>query len=49
MIDDGLVFQLVPWQPFLAKRMGQQIAGVSRDGGGIEWSFGRTRGLEIAM
>lgn len=48
MIDDGLVFQLVPWQPFLAKRTGQQLTGVARDGG-IEWSFGRKRGLEKTM
>jgi hypothetical protein len=49
MIDDGLVFQLVPWQLFFAKRMGQHITGIARDGGSIEWSFGRKRGLEIAM
>jgi hypothetical protein len=49
MIDDGLGFQLVPWQPFLAERIGQHITGIARDGGGIEWSFGRKRGLEIGM
>ena len=45
MIDNGLGFQLVPWSPPLEKKLGQHIAGVARDGGGIEWSFGRKRGL----
>lgn len=37
MLDDGLSFQLVPWQPVLEKRTGQHISGVVRDSGGIEW------------
>ena len=45
MIDNGLGFQLVPWQPLLEKRIGQDIAGLQRDDGGIEWTFGRNRGL----
>ena len=44
MIDDGLDFHLVPWQPVLDKRIGQHITGTVRDVGGIEWSFGRKRG-----
>lgn len=47
MIDNGLGFQLVPWSPPLEKKLGQHIAGVARDGGGIEWSFGRKRGLGL--
>ncbi|HEY9212593.1 MAG TPA: DUF3363 domain-containing protein, partial [Ancylobacter sp.] len=47
MIDDGLGFQLVPWQPMLEKQIGRHISGVSRDGGGIEWSLGRNRGLGL--
>jgi len=47
MIDDGIGFQLVPWQPVLDKRIGQHITGVMRSTGGIEWSFGRKRGLGI--
>jgi type IV secretory pathway VirD2 relaxase len=47
MIDDGVGFQLVPWQPTLEKRIGQHIAGIARDGGGIEWTFGRKRGLGL--
>jgi len=45
MIDDGIGFQLVPWQPVLDKRIGQHITGTVRNAGGIEWSFGRNRGL----
>ena len=47
MIDDGIGFQLVPWQPVLDKRIGQHITGIMRDAGGIEWGFGRKRGLGI--
>jgi type IV secretory pathway VirD2 relaxase len=46
MIDDGTAFQLVPWQSVLEKRIGQYISGTVRAAGGIEWSFGRNRGLE---
>jgi hypothetical protein len=46
MIDDGTAFQLVPWQSVLDKRIGQYISGTVRAAGGIEWSFGRNRGLE---
>jgi hypothetical protein len=47
MIDDGIGFQLVPWQPVLDQRIGRHITGVMRDAGGIEWSFGRNRGLGL--
>jgi hypothetical protein len=47
MIDDGLGFSLVPWQPVLDKRIGQHITGTMHDGGGIEWSLGRKRGLGL--
>lgn len=47
MLDDGLGFQLVPWSPSLEKRLGQQVGGVSMPGGGIDWSFGRKRGLSL--
>ena len=47
MIDNGLGFSLVPWQPVLDKRIGQHITGTMRDGGGIEWSLGRKRGLGL--
>ena len=47
MIDDGIGFQLVPWQPVLDKRIGQHITGAVRDTGGIEWNFSRKRGLGL--
>jgi hypothetical protein len=47
MIENGLGFQLVPWQPVLEKRTGQHITGLRRDDGGIEWTFGRNRGLSL--
>jgi Protein of unknown function (DUF3363) len=47
MIENGLGFQLVPWQPLLEKRIAQHITGLQRDDGGIEWSFGRQRGLGL--
>ncbi|MDW6022169.1 DUF3363 domain-containing protein [Mesorhizobium sp. BAC0120] len=49
MLDDGLGFQLVPWQPGLEKRIGQEISGLVRDSGGIDWDFGRKRRLGIGM
>jgi type IV secretory pathway VirD2 relaxase len=47
MIENGLGFQLVPWQPLLEKRIGQHITGLQHDDGGIEWTFGRNRGLSL--
>lgn len=47
MIDSGLGFQLVPWSPTLEKKLGQEVSGLARGDGGIDWSFGRKRGLEI--
>jgi len=47
MINDGLGFSLVPWSPSLEKRLGQQISGVGLPGGGVEWSFGRKRGIGL--
>ena len=47
MIDNGLGFQLVPWSREIERRLGQHIAGVAKDGGGIEWSLGRKRGLGL--
>jgi len=47
MIDNGLGFALVPWTPTLEKHLGHHVSGIAKDGGGIEWGFGRKRGLEI--
>ncbi|MFN3945282.1 MAG: relaxase/mobilization nuclease domain-containing protein [Allosphingosinicella sp.] len=47
MLDDGLGFQLVPWRPALEQHLGRQVSGVVAPGGGIDWSFGRKRGLAL--
>ncbi|MER8977890.1 DUF3363 domain-containing protein [Mesorhizobium sp. M0870] len=47
MIDDGLGFQLVPWTPSLEKHLSRHVSGVARNDDGIDWSFGRKRGLGI--
>jgi len=47
MIDDGMGFQLVPWRPSLEQQLGRHVSGIMSPGGGIEWSFGRKRGLGI--
>jgi len=47
MIDNGLGFQLVPWSRELERRLGQHVTGVVKDGGGIEWGFGRKRDLGL--
>ena len=43
----GLGFQLVPWTPSLEKQLGQHVSGVARSDGGIDWGFGRKRGLGL--
>jgi len=43
VMEDGLGFQLVPWQPVLEKRLEKHISGVRRDDGAVEWSFSRKR------
>jgi type IV secretory pathway VirD2 relaxase len=45
--DGGLGFSLVPWQPVLDKRIGQYISGIAMPGGGVDWSFARSRGLGL--
>jgi hypothetical protein len=47
MIDNGLGFALVPWTPELDRHLGRHVASIAKESGGIEWSFGRKRGLEI--
>ena len=47
MIDDGLGFSLVPWSPSLERELGKHVSGVMWPGGGIEWSFGRRRGIGL--
>ena len=45
--DGGLGFSLVPWEKTLEQQLGKHISGVAMPGGGIDWSFGRSRGLGL--
>jgi hypothetical protein len=45
--DGGLGFSLVPRQPVLDRHIGQHISGIATPGGGVDWSFGRSRGLGL--
>lgn len=45
--DGGLGFKLVLWQAVLGQRIDQNITGIVRDGGGIDWNFGQKRSLGL--
>jgi type IV secretory pathway VirD2 relaxase len=46
LIETGREFTLVPWRPVLERAIGREVAG--RVGsGGISWTIGRQRGLEV--
>ena len=47
LIDDGLGFRLVPWSPSLERNLGKHVSGIARVDGGVDWSFGRKRGLSL--
>ncbi|ALR20935.1 relaxase/mobilization nuclease domain-containing protein [Sphingobium baderi] len=47
MIDNGLGFQLVPWRPALEQHIGRHVSGTMTPGGGVDWSFGKQRGLGL--
>jgi type IV secretory pathway VirD2 relaxase len=47
MLDDGLGFSLVPWSPSLERQLGRRVAGIARSDGGVDWTFGRSRGLGL--
>ncbi len=47
MINDGLGFQLVPWTPSVERHLGKHISGIARGNGGVDWDFGRNRGLSL--
>jgi hypothetical protein len=47
MIDNAWALPSCYWTPALDRYVGRHVAGVARESGGIEWSFGRKRGLEI--
>lgn len=46
VIEGSLGFVLVPWRADLERQRGQEVGGVITPTGGVDWSFGRQRGLE---
>jgi len=49
LIDNEMGFQLVPWWLPLEQQLGKQVAGVMSPGGGVDWNFGRKRGLWLCV
>jgi type IV secretory pathway VirD2 relaxase len=47
MIDDGLGFQLVPWQPSLERHLRRQVSGIIGLGDRIDWTLTPKRGLAL--
>lgn len=47
MIDNGMGFQLVPWRQDLERHLGQAVTGRMNQRGGVDWSFGRSKGPAI--
>jgi type IV secretory pathway VirD2 relaxase len=47
LVENGRDFSLVPWRPVLARALGQQVSGVVRRDGGVSWTIGRQRGLDL--
>lgn len=47
MVEHALEFQLVPWRPVIENQLAREVAGVMRDGGGIEWKVGRSLGIGL--
>lgn len=45
VIDRGRDFTLVPWRPVLEKQIDKTVSGLVREKG-INWTIGRSRGLE---
>jgi type IV secretory pathway VirD2 relaxase len=48
LIEKSREFSLVPWRPVLERAIGKQVSGISM-GEGIDWTIGRSRGLDIGM
>ena len=46
MLDDGIGFNLVPWQPVIANRLGQSMTAITR-GAHVSWFFNRKHDLTV--
>ena len=49
LVERSHEFTLVPWRPVIDKELGRQVSGIATPGGGIDWTFGRTRGIGIGI
>lgn len=49
MIENGFAFHLVPWQALLEKKLGQTVAGVRHEHGGIASTLERHRELSLSL
>jgi hypothetical protein len=47
LIDNGREFTLVPWRPVLEHAIGRTVVGRTRGDGGIDWTIGPERRLDI--
>ena len=47
MLEVGLGFPLMPWQPLFDKQIGRHLSGITRGDGGIDWKIGRQRGQGV--
>lgn len=45
LLDDGKALRLVPWQPVIEARRGQELSAVLR-GSSVNWEVGRARGID---
>jgi type IV secretory pathway VirD2 relaxase len=48
LIQQSREFNLVPWRPVLERHIGREVSGIAHERGGISWTIGRSRGLEIS-
>jgi hypothetical protein len=48
LVERSREFTLVPWRPVLERAIGKEVSGIVREGG-IDWTIGRSRGLNIGM
>lgn len=46
MLDDGVGFSLLPWNPVIEQRLGRTMSAVVR-AGGATWELGRQRGRHV--
>lgn len=49
LVERSHEFTLVPWRPVIDKELGRQVSAIATAGGGIDWTFGRTRGIGIGI